>query len=194
MQMAAEPGTTQGEGREVMSNDTGKRTPDPKPTSSTAPAEAGGRRGIHEILAGFAASLGMARIGSPKPADGTLDTSTKLAMDRTYWAAERTLMGWIRTALSMISFGFTIGKVGQTLQNVDVKGLRGMREIGVNSIAYLLVTLGTVSLLAAAVQYSRRVYELQVHGQRVRPSIGFVVALVLSVMGIFAFTSLVSEL
>jgi uncharacterized membrane protein YidH (DUF202 family) len=94
----------------------------------------------------------------------------------------------------MISFGFTIGKVGQALQNVDVKGLRGMREIGVNSIAYLLVTLGTVSLLAASVQYSRRVYELHEHGQRVRPSIAFVVALVLSVMGIVAFGSLVKKL
>jgi putative membrane protein len=177
-----------------MNNDAGDRTPSPKATSSTAPAAAGGRRGIHEILTGFAASLGVARRGPHEPADGTIDTSTKLAMDRTYWAAERTLMGWIRTALSMISFGFTIGKVGQTLQNVDVKGLRGMREIGVNSIAYLLVTLGTVSLFAAAVQYSRRVYELQVHGQRVRPSIGFVVALVLGVMGIVAFSSLVSGL
>ena len=177
-----------------MNNDTTERTPNPKPTSSTAPGEAGGRGAIHEILAGFAASFGIARSGLPEPANDTVDTSTKLAMDRTYWAAERTLMGWIRTALSMISFGFTIGKIGQTLQNVDVKGLRGMREIGVNSVAYLLVTLGTVSLLAAAVQYSRRVYELQVHGQRVRPSIGFAVALVLSLMGIVAFTSLVSEL
>ena len=33
-----------------------------------------------------------------------------LAMERTRMAADRTLMGWIRTALSMIGFGFTIFK------------------------------------------------------------------------------------
>jgi len=176
-----------------MNNDTGERTPNPKATSSTAPAAAGRKRGIHKILSGFAASLGVARVGPGTAMDDTIDTSTKLAMDRTYWAAERTLMGWIRTALSMISFGFTIGKFGQALENIDVQGFRGVREIGVSSIAYFLVTLGTVALLAAAVQYSRNVYELRVHGQRVRPSIAFVVALVLSVMGIVAFGSLVSK-
>ena len=176
-----------------MNNHTGERTPDPKPNSSTPSAAAGRRSGIHKILAGFAVSLGVAGSRPRTTADDTVDTSTKLAMDRTYWAAERTLMGWIRTALSMISFGFTIGKFGQALENIDVQGFRGMREIGVSSIAYFLVTLGTAALLAAAVQYSRNVYELRVHGQRVRPSIAFVVALVLSVMGIVAFGSLVSK-
>jgi inner membrane protein YidH len=176
-----------------MNNDTGEKEPDPKTATSTASAPAPSRGGIHEILGGFAASIGVAGVGPRRPADDTIDKSTRLAMDRTYWAAERTLMGWIRTALSMISFGFTIGKLGQALHTVDVKGLRGMRVIGVDSIAYFLVTLGTLSLLAATVQYSRRVYELEVHGQRVRPSIAFVVALVLSVMGIVAFSSLVGK-
>jgi putative membrane protein len=177
-----------------MNNNVGDRTPHPKPTSSSAPNVAGGSGAIREILGGFAASLGIARRGPRQPTEGDLDARTVLAMDRTYWAAERTLMGWIRTALSMIGFGFTIGKIGQTLQNIEVKGFRGIREIGVDSVAYMLVTLGTASLLAATVQYSRRVYELQVHGQQVRPSIGFVVALVLCAMGVVAFTSLVGEL
>ena len=34
-----------------------------------------------------------------------------LATERTRMAADRTLMGWIRTALSMIGFGFTIYQV-----------------------------------------------------------------------------------
>ncbi|HAR96507.1 MAG TPA: hypothetical protein DCR97_11180 [Deltaproteobacteria bacterium] len=117
--------------------------------------------------------------------------STHLALDRTYWAAQRTLMGWIRTALAMISFGFTIGKVGQTLQEIEVKGLQGMRMIGIDSIAYFLVILGTAALLAAAVQFSRRVYELTKDGLQPRPSIEFWVALVLSLMGLVALSTLV---
>jgi uncharacterized membrane protein YidH (DUF202 family) len=38
---------------------------------------------------------------------------TALATDRTLMAADRSLMAWIRTALSMISFGFTIYKLLQ---------------------------------------------------------------------------------
>ena len=177
-----------------MNNESEERIRDPKLTASAAPETAGNGGGIRAILAGFAASLGFGPSGQSKPEDGAIDTKTALALDRTYWAAERTLMGWVRTALSMIGFGFTIGKIGQTLQSVEVKGFRGVREIGVDTVAYMLVVLGTFSLLAAAVQYSRSVYALQLHGLRVRPSIGFMVALVLCAMGVVAFSSLVSNL
>lgn len=39
--------------------------------------------------------------------------STHLALDRTWLAHERTLMAWVRTATSMISFGFAIYKFFQ---------------------------------------------------------------------------------
>ncbi|MEJ1963151.1 MAG: DUF202 domain-containing protein [Gammaproteobacteria bacterium] len=39
-----------------------------------------------------------------------LDAGTKLSLTRTRLAGERTLMSWIRTSFSMISFGFTMGK------------------------------------------------------------------------------------
>jgi putative membrane protein len=37
-----------------------------------------------------------------------IDRSTKLAFDRTYLAEERTILAWIRTATSLITFGFAI--------------------------------------------------------------------------------------
>jgi len=180
-----------------MNNETDERTPKTKPTPSNASAPAAGEGGVRRILAGFAAALGIGASRIRKPGADTTDTSTllahertSLAMDRTYWAAERTLMGWIRTALSMISFGFTIGKLGQTLKDIQVKGLGGMHMIGIDSIAYFLVILGTGALMAAAVQYSRRVHELCEQGLRRQPSIAFWVALVLSLMGLVAFSTL----
>ena len=47
------------------------------------------------------------------PAAPQLDSSTRLAVDRTRLAHERTLMAWVRTATSLISFGFTIYKFCQ---------------------------------------------------------------------------------
>ena len=132
---------------------------------------------------------------------GTSDVSTLLAnkrtdmaIDRTLWAAQRTLMGWVRTALSMISFGFTIGKLGQTIQDIQVTGLRGTRMIGIDTIAYFLVIIGTLALSGAAFQYRRRVHKLREQGLPIQLSIEFIVAVVLSVMGIVAFGALVMKL
>jgi putative membrane protein len=121
--------------------------------------------------------------------------ATDLALDRTYLADERTLMAWIRTSLSMISFGFTIGKLGQVLHDVEFKGLLGnTRTVGVKNIAYCLVVLGTAALLAAALQHWRRVRELRAMGLGHPFSITFIVALLLAAVGAFAFTSLVVAL
>ena len=120
---------------------------------------------------------------------------TDLAMDRTYLADERTLMGWIRTALSMISFGFTIGKLGQVLQNVELKGILGnIRTVSIKDIAYFLVVLGTVALFGAALQHWCQVRELRAMGMRRKLSITFFVALSLVAVGGFALTSLVLSL
>ena len=45
--------------------------------------------------------------------DTELKLADILALERTRLAAERSLMAWVRTALSMISFGFTIYKFMQ---------------------------------------------------------------------------------
>jgi putative membrane protein len=140
---------------------------------------------------------------TPKEAPGKTDKSgakpgdvaTNLAMDRNYMAAERTLMAWIRTALSMISFGFTIGKLGQVLGTIEVKGFMGhSRMMSVESIAYFLVILGTVALLMASIQHRVRMHQLYEMGLRRQLSTSFVVAMLLIAVGGFALSSLVMAL
>ena len=56
---------------------------------------------------------------------GALDTATELSVDRTRLAHERTLMAWVRTATSLLSFGFTIHKFFEYLresQQVSASG------------------------------------------------------------------------
>jgi putative membrane protein len=118
---------------------------------------------------------------------------TNLALERSYLATERTLQAWIRTALSMISFGFTIGKLGEALGSVSVKVLFG-KTAGIEGVAYFLVILGTVSLLVAAVQNRLEVIQLIRMGLNPRPSLAFYLAVLLSLVGGFAFTSMVVKL
>jgi putative membrane protein len=139
--------------------------------------------------------------GGKKPADaGEEATSTELAekrtdlaLERSYLAAERTLMAWVRTALSMISFGFTIGKLGQALGSVSVKLMFG-KTAGIESVAYFLVILGTVSLIVAAIQNRIEVLELIAMGLPRKLSLAFYIAVLLSLLGAFAFTAMVMKL
>ena len=91
-----------------------------------------------------------------------LGLSDILALDRTRLAAERTLMGWIRTCFSMMTFGFTIFKVMQELRLFSghtIASLQGVRDLGL-----ALAGLGTFALLLACFQhwrYTRRLRRVQ---------------------------------
>ncbi len=83
-----------------------------------------------------------------------------LATERTRMAADRTLMGWIRTALSMIGFGFTIFKFLESFQS---RGLTS-QTIGQHSprtVGLTLISIGVFSLLIASVQHWRYMKKLE---------------------------------
>lgn len=141
---------------------------------------------------GLAAATG---IGPRVDAAARPDRGTLLAVERSYLAADRTLMAWIRTALSMISFGFTIGKLGQTVSAISVpSALRGVRMVSVESIAYFLVVAGTLALFGALLQYLISIAEYVALGARHRVSISFYVGVALVAVGGLAFTALVVQL
>src|SRR5262249_38820139 len=73
--------------------------------------------------------------------------STDLAIDRTWLAHERTLMAWVRTATSMISFGFTIYKFFQFETEKDPNLKRGL--LSPRDFALIIVSIGLVALLMA---------------------------------------------
>jgi putative membrane protein len=177
----------------------------PGKTSSPAPAQstdkgAGGESLITKIISGFTSMLGFGKVMKKEPVTSDVNTNlaherTDLAMERTYLAADRTLMGWIRTALSMISFGFTIGKLGQVMHEVNVKGIIGRtRTMSIENIAYFLVILGSLALLGAIIQHWQRIHELYEMGLPHKLSLTFFVAIVLTAVGGFALSALILAL
>lgn len=88
-----------------------------------------------------------------------LDPKTLLAYKRTQLALDRTLMGWIRTSISMIGFGFTIYKFFQYLKESHL--LQGSwQPHGPWNLGIFLISLGTVTLVAALVEYRFSLTEL----------------------------------
>jgi putative membrane protein len=80
--------------------------------------------------------------------------ANELAKERNREAAERTLMAWIRTALSLIGFDFGIGKLSAYLEQA---GLKANRDPVHTSLIFgaSFIVVGIFGLLAAIVQHSR---------------------------------------
>jgi putative membrane protein len=113
---------------------------------------------------------------------------TNLAVRRTMMAADRSLMAWIQTALSMISFGFTIYKI---LQGFQENGSKLPAEQTPRNIGLFLIGLGTASMVMGTIAYWQTFKELRLlqHFPLWRPS--FVVALIMSGLGLLLFVGIV---
>jgi len=87
--------------------------------------------------------------------DAVVDQKTP-ARRLVYYAAERTLMAWIRTALGMMALGFVIDRFGLILRNTLPEAGRLCFPKNFSSWTGTgLVALGTLMALAAAVRYFR---------------------------------------
>jgi putative membrane protein len=115
-----------------------------------------------------------------------LDSNT-LAVDRTWLAHERTLMAWVRTAASMISFGFTIYKFfdfEQTNAHAKPAGVFTPRIF-----AIFLVVIGLISLAMATVGHRRNTKELRSELPSPRHSLAEAVAGLIAAFGITVLIS-----
>jgi putative membrane protein len=110
---------------------------------------------------------------------------TDLALLRTLNAAERTLMAWIRTAISMIGFGFTIYKFFQ-YQSEEVVATHPRRAQAPRNLGLTLVALGTLALAAAAYQHVHLLHQIGAPKWHVW-SISFVVAIAVVLIGLLTF-------
>jgi putative membrane protein len=132
---------------------------------------------------------------SPAKDRGTIlaEERTDVALDRTRMAAERTLMAWVRTTLSMISFGFTIFKFFQYLQETGAP-TRWRPEMPKN-LGLFLVILGTGMLVLAIFQHGVFLKRLRERsGKKMPVSLAMIAALFITLMGFFALANLVFKI
>ena len=113
---------------------------------------------------------------------------------RIYFAAERTLLAWIRTGLAMMGFGFVVARFGLFLH--EIAAARGVSPPEHRSLSLwigtALVLLGVVVDLCAVAMHARTLRRLD-KGQTLDfhvLSLGTVVGMLLGVLGLLVTTYL----
>jgi len=90
----------------------------------------------------------------PEQAGTEAEIASRLELERTHIAFEQSMMSWIRTGTSLITFGFTIYKFFQLeLPNRPAS----TRLFGPREFALALVSLGIMSQVLATLEHRRSV-------------------------------------
>src|SRR5437870_3831956 len=82
---------------------------------------------------------------------------------RIYFAAERTLLAWIRTGLAMMGFGFVVAWFGLLLRELaSAQGARPHQHSGLSLwLGTTLVIVGVMVNVCAAIRHWRTVRRLE---------------------------------
>ncbi len=118
------------------------------------------------------------------------DLRRPAALVRTAFSAEQTLLSWIRTSLSLITFGFTITKFFYYLEETqeDVQLSAGPRRLGIS-----LVCVGVFVLVLAMAEYVQRIRRIREQGlpKEIKSMLPIGSGIAMLVIGIVALGSIV---
>jgi putative membrane protein len=92
-----------------------------------------------------------AAVAENMPDAVTLELS-RLALVRTTCSSERSVLSWMRTYVSMYSFGFSISKFADFLQQSDQAMVAGLHRLGL-----VIILLAILGLTFSLVEHIRRV-------------------------------------
>lgn len=122
------------------------------------------------------------------------DRSDNPADPRVHFAAERTLLAWVRTGLAMMGFGFVVARFGLFFQEIAAVQALPPRQQGYSLwLGTALVILGVSVNLWAAVKHWETVRRLEL-GKPLHfypLSLATVTALVMAILGVLMATYLI---
>jgi putative membrane protein len=123
------------------------------------------------------------------------DAASHFAWLRTRMALERTLMSWVRTAVSLIGFGFTIVQFFERFQSMDHVAAAA-RPQAPWYLGLSLIGAGVLALLISTWQYRvvvryllSKEYEAIAGIEAVKGTPLYAISIVLIFIGLFAFVT-----
>lgn len=128
---------------------------------------------------------------SAQPAPENIAAPKNLGAVRTLMAANRTLMAWIRTSLSMFSFGFTIYKVLDKVQQLEAGALPS--DNTPRNAGLFLIVAGTVAIVMGTIEYRGTLSQLRLleHFRLAQPTL--LMALLMAVAGVVLCVGIITR-
>ena len=122
----------------------------------------------------------------------TIDEKTELAKERNREAADRTLMAWIRTSLSLIGFGFGIDVITRGLGKTALGDAPNL-ALNARILGLSFIIVAVFAVIVAMAQYRQELKMIEAGGYQYKPSfpLGLLVAAALCLIGLFAGISIV---
>lgn len=97
---------------------------------------------------------------SELPEKQPYNLNNELAKERTRAAADRTLMAWIRTSLSLIGFGFGIPTIVRTIETTQLGKNINPHHFS-NAIGLAFISIGVFAMYAALKEHRRILRHIQ---------------------------------
>ncbi|WP_094555844.1 YidH family protein [Synechococcus sp. 1G10] len=122
-----------------------------------------------------------------------MNLTNELAKERNREAAERTLMAWIRTCLSLISFGFGLDKIIGAIQASRLEG-SAHTQLSVRLVSIGFVLTGILAMAAATRQHRKVLRRLKQENFVYidEASVSMATALALTLIGLVALVLLIA--
>jgi putative membrane protein len=131
--------------------------------------------------------------------EAATNVANHFAFIRTRLALERTMMAWVRTAVALIGFGFTIVQFFERFSSMEGVAA-ALRPLAPRYVGLALIGTGILVLAISAWQYHRMISYLwtdfrPIAGDGDRPVLTptYVVMIVMMFIGVFAFLAVLTR-
>lgn len=96
---------------------------------------------------------------------------------RVYFAAERTMLAWLRTGITIMAFGFVVARFGLFLRLLQAQGGAALPHPVSPVLGAALVLLGVLATAGGTLQYQRFARTVPPRDRPATSSVGFLLAL-----------------